>query len=69
MIKSRSRRLDRRSPSSSSDDAPRKRLRPDCRQLSGLLKQVTQSRTREDRDLRRAADAKLAKLEFPRKKD
>ena len=44
-------------------DGP-KRLRPNAKSFAGFLTSVVSSREREDRELRQAADARLAELEF-----
>lgn len=66
------------STSSSEEDARRRnvetqrrvkqRIRPDCHRFSGFLKDIVQSRAREDQLLRLAADAKLAQIEFGSRK-
>ena len=51
-------------PAAARGAAPPKRIRPNCKQFGGLLAQVVTSRKREDDELRLAADARLAELEF-----
>lgn len=46
----------------------KQRIRPDCRRFGGFLKDIVQSRAREDQLLRLAADAKLAQIEFGSRK-